>query len=105
MGCRFVLFLSSEIQRHTSPLFACVRYPQLLRRPDVAHTDNHRCNNDDHERRQIGKHRQESTVDIGAPRLELKLQCLDASKQECSQESVKGLSLIHISEPTRLGMI
>src|SRR5450756_2599927 len=91
MGCRFAWILTSQVRRRPLLLLACVGYPQFLWRPDVTHTDDKGCNDDDHERRYVGQHRQESTVDVGAPRLKLKLHSLDAPEQERSDESVEGI--------------
>src|SRR5450756_1593384 len=87
MGCRFAWILTSQVRRRPLLLLACVGYPQFLWRPDVTHTDDKGCNDDDHERRYVGQHRQESTVDVGAPRLKLKLHSLDAPEQERYDES------------------
>src|SRR5664279_3673437 len=57
----------------------------------MTHTHNDRCYDNDDERYQIRQHRQQSTVDVGARRLELKLQGLNTSKQERSDESIEGI--------------
>src|SRR5450830_503626 len=91
MGCRFAWILTSQVQRRPLLLLACVGYPQFLWRPNVTHTDDEGCHDDDRKGRYIGQHRQQSTVDIRAPRLKLKLHGLNAPEQKRSDESVEGI--------------